>query len=438
MAQEINILDWIRKGLEKPGRTQAGLAQALGVDRAQATRLLQGKRELKVRELRAISEYLDSPLPPGALETASGPGDSDHGASAVREAIDAIARGEIVVVTDDDDRENEGDLVMAAALTTPEKMAFIIRHCCGIVCAPLTLEDARRLHLSPMVAANDAPLGTAFTITVDVRHGLTTGISAEQRANTVRALANGNMGAADFVRPGHVFPLIAREGGVLMRSGHTEAAVDLCRLAGLPPVGVICELANDDGTVMAGKQIDEFAAKYKLKRISVAELIAYRQAREKLVERVAVRQVQTFAGEMTLYCYKTPFDPVQHFALVQGPLGDGRNVPARLHRGEIMGDVFGGSDTLRKTLEQFKREGRGVLVYLRDGTAGVPVNVVTDEKKDDDSEQKRTRHWLDVGLGAQILKDLGVSSIRLRTSTPMTYVGLSGFGIEIAGVEGVA
>lgn len=436
MAQEENILDWIKKGLEKPGRTQAGLAQALGVDRAQATRLLQGKRELKVRELRAISEYLDSPPPPGALELAAAPAEGDHGASAVREAIEAIARGEIVVVTDDDDRENEGDLVMAAALTTPEKMAFIIRHCCGIVCAPLTLEDARRLHLSPMVAANDAPLGTAFTVSVDVRHGLTTGISAEQRANTVRALANSNMGATDFVRPGHVFPLIAREGGVLMRSGHTEAAVDLCRLAGLPPVGVICELANDDGTVMAGRQIDEFAAKHKLKRISVAELIAYRQAREKLVERVAMRQVQTFAGEMTLYCYATPFDPVQHFALVHGALGDGRNVPARLHRAEILGDVFGGSDTLRKTLEQFKREGRGVLVYLRDGTAGVPVNAVSAQRTDD-SEQKRTRHWLDVGLGAQILKDLGVTSIRLRTSAPMTYVGLSGFGIEIAEVEGL-
>ena len=248
MAQETDILDWIRKGLEKPGRTQAGLAQALGVDRAQATRLLQGKRELKVRDLRAISQYLDSPPPPGALELASVAREGEDAATAVREAIEAIARGEMVVVTDDDDRENEGDLVMAAALATSEKMAFIIRHCCGIVCAPLTLSEARRLHLQPMVAANDAPLGTAFTVTVDVRHGLTTGISAEQRANTVRALANGNMGANDFVRPGHVFPLIAREGGVLMRSGHTEAAVDLCRLAGLPPVGVICELANDDGT----------------------------------------------------------------------------------------------------------------------------------------------------------------------------------------------
>ena len=176
-------------------------------------------------------------------------------AQAVALAVEAIARGEMVIVTDDDDRENEGDIVVAASLCTPEKMAFIIRHCCGIVCAPVTPDEARRLNLAPMVASNDAPLGTAFTISVDVRHGLTTGISAEQRTNTVRALANGNMGASDFVRPGHVFPLIAREGGVLMRSGHTEAAVDLCKLANLPPVGVICELANDDGTVMVGEQI---------------------------------------------------------------------------------------------------------------------------------------------------------------------------------------
>src|ERR1700758_1659598 len=195
----------------------------------------------------------------------------------IRTAIAAFARGEIVIVADDDDRENEGDLFVAASMCTPEKMAFIIRHTSGIVCAPVAVDQAKRLHLDPMVALNDAPLGTAFTVSVDVRHGLTTGISAEQRANTVRALANGNMGPSDFVRPGHVFPLIAKEGGVLMRSGHTEAAVDLCRLAGLPHVGVICELANDDGTVMAGQQIEAFAEKHGLKRISVADLIAHRQ-----------------------------------------------------------------------------------------------------------------------------------------------------------------
>src|SRR5207253_3753709 len=211
----------------------------------------------------------------------------------ITEAIEAFARGEIVAVTDDDDRENEGDLVVAASLCTPEKMAFIIRNTCGIVCAPLTLAEARRLRLDPMVASNDAPLGTAFTVSVDVRHGLTTGISAEQRCNTVRALANGNSGAADFVRPGHVFPLVGKEGGVLMRSGHTEACIDLCQLAGLPPVGVLAELMNDDGTVMRGAGVSAFAERHQIKRISIADLIAYRQARDKLVKRVGEFPVQS-------------------------------------------------------------------------------------------------------------------------------------------------
>src|SRR6266853_831221 len=205
----------------------------------------------------------------------------------VQAAVAAFARGELIIVADDDDRENEGDLFVAASLCTPEKMAFIIRHTSGIVCAPLAPEEARRLHLDPMVALNDAPLGTAFTVSVDVRHGLSTGISAEERSNTVRALANGNNGAADFVRPGHVFPLVAREGGVLMRSGHTEACVDLCRLAGLSPVGVLAELMNDDGTVLRGAGVIEFARRHGLQCLSIADLIGHRQARDKLVKRVA-------------------------------------------------------------------------------------------------------------------------------------------------------
>jgi 3,4-dihydroxy 2-butanone 4-phosphate synthase/GTP cyclohydrolase II len=347
-------------------------------------------------------------------------------------AIEAFGRGEIVAVTDDDDRENEGDLIVAASLCTTEKMAFIIRNCCGIVCAPLTADDARRLHLSPMVAMNDAPLGTAFTVSVDVKHGLTTGISAEQRANTVRALANGNMGASDFVRPGHVFPLVAKDGGVLMRSGHTEAAVDLCKLAGLPPVAVICELANDDGTVMVGPQIEAFAERHKVKHISVAELIAYRQAREKLVERVAAFPVKTPIGELTGYAYRTRFDPVLHFAFVHGPVGDGRDMPARLHRADIIGDIFGGG-VIDRVLKRFKAEGRGALIYLRDGAAGVPANLAGAEATESDGA--RAKEWREIGLGAQILRDLGVSSIRLRTDNPRSYVGLAGFGIEIAAVE---
>ena len=218
-----------------------------------------------------------------------------------------------------------------------------------------------------------------------------------------------------------------------MRSGHTEAAVDLCRLAGLPPVGVICELANDDGTVMAGKQIHAFAERHKLKRISVADLIAYRQSRETLVECIATKPVKTRIGEMMMHAYVTPFDTVQHYAFVLGDIGDGRNVPTRLHRADILGDALGANDVLQRVLERFREEGRGVLVYLRDGAAGVPVKKITQNASD--SELERNRAWLDVGLGAQILRNLGVNSIRLRSTNPMSYVGLSGFGIEIAAIE---
>jgi 3,4-dihydroxy 2-butanone 4-phosphate synthase/GTP cyclohydrolase II len=281
-----------------------------------------------------------------------------------------------------------------------------------------------------MVASNDAPLGTAFTVSVDVRHGLTTGISAEQRCNTVRALANNNMGAADFVRPGHVFPLVAKDGGVLMRSGHTEAAVDLCRLAGLPPVGVICELANDDGTVMKGPQIEAFARTHGLKRISVADLIAYRQAREKLVERIGTFPVDTEWGAFTGYAYSTPFDSVNHVALVHGRIGDGTSIPVRLHRANIVADVFEGGRTIAAVMQLFAKEGRGVLVYLRDGTAGVPTTSFTDPELTG-SEVARTSQWREVGLGAQILKDLGVVSIHNIATSTRSYVGLSGFGIEL-------
>src|SRR5271155_2635520 len=241
--------------------------------------------------------------------------------SRVRQAIDAFAAGEILVVTDDDDRENEGDLIVAAVHPTPEKIAFIVRHTSGIVCAPLTSEIARRLSLAPMVADNDAIHGTAFTVSVDYRHGTTTGISADDRTATIRNLANGNAGRSDFVRPGHIFPLIARDGGVLMRSGHTEAAVDFCRLADLEPVAAICELVNDDGTVMRGPQVAAFAERHALQRISVADLIAYRQAREKLVSRVAEFEIETDSGAFKGYAYVTPFDKVHHYAFVYGEIG---------------------------------------------------------------------------------------------------------------------
>jgi 3,4-dihydroxy 2-butanone 4-phosphate synthase/GTP cyclohydrolase II len=352
----------------------------------------------------------------------------------VEAAIKAFAKGEIVAVTDDDDRENEGDLFVAASLCTSEKMAFMIRNTSGIVCAPLGADHARKLRLDPMVAENDAPLGTAFTVSVDVKHGLTTGISAEERCNTVRALANDNSGASDFVRPGHVFPLVAREGGVLMRSGHTEACVDLCRLAGLPPVGVLAELMNDSGTVMRGPEVAAFAKKHNLTQVSIAELIAYRQNRDKLVERVGEFQVASEIGTLNGYAYVTPFDRVHHMAFVYGDVGDGKDVPARLHRADVINDVFGGAKPIHAALKRFKTAGRGVIVFLRDGTAGVPVAEIPHED-DTGTDAARSRQWREVGLGAQILKDLGISSIRLLASSKRTYVGLGGFGIEIADTE---
>lgn len=361
-------------------------------------------------------------------------GFSMHDTSArVQVAIEAIARGEMVVVTDDDDREGEGDLIVAASLCTSEKMAFIVRYTSGIVCAPITVADARRLRLDPMVAVNDSAHTTAFTVSIDYREGLTTGISADERTATVRALTNGNVQGGDFVRPGHIFPLIARDGGVLMRSGHTEAAIDLCRLANLPPVGVISELVNDDGTVTKGQQVVDFAKKHQLKLVTIADLIAYRQAREKLVERVATFPVETAIGKVTGYAFSTPFDEVQHIALVHGDIGDGRAVLTRLHRANALTDVFGGAKTIEAALERFKTEGRGVLVYLRDGTAGVPK---AGYEAKGSSDAIRQQAWREVGLGAQILRDLGVFSIRnLSTSGNRAFVGLSAFGIEIDGTE---
>ena len=221
-----------------------------------------------------------------------------------------------------------------------------------------------------------------------------------------------------------------------MRSGHTEAAVDLCRMANLSPVAVICELANDDGTVMAGEQIETFARKHDLKRISVADLIAYRQTREKLVDRVATFPVKTRIGQVTGHSFCTRFDPVQHFAFVHGRIGEGRDVPTRLHRVDIINDVFGDRSTINGVLDRFKAEGRGILIYLRDGTAGVPAAALPGQEIG--SENSRTAEWREIGVGAQILRDLGVTSIKLLSSTERVYIGLSGFGIEITGTEPVA
>jgi len=346
----------------------------------------------------------------------------------IPEVLQAFANGEIVVVTDDEDREGEGDLIVAASHCTPEKMAFIIRHTSGIVCAPITGEDARRLRLDPMVAHNDSAHTTAFTVSIDYKPGGTTGISAEERAACCRALANPNVGANDFARPGHIFPLIARDGGVLLRSGHTEAAVDLCRLSGLPPVGVISELMNDDGTVTKGAQVAAFAEKHKLKHVTIADLIAYRQAREKLIERVSTFTVDSPIGPLSGYAYRTPFDSIFHVAYVYKGVGDGKNVLTRFHKPNLVRELFNGTTRIRTALDYFQKNGSGVLVYLRDGAAGVPATPLDEPTT---AEAARNQQWREVGVGAQILRDLGVSSIKHLTSSAIEFKGLGGFGIEI-------
>jgi 3,4-dihydroxy 2-butanone 4-phosphate synthase/GTP cyclohydrolase II len=350
----------------------------------------------------------------------------------IPEVLKAFAEGEMVVVTDDEDREGEGDLIVAASLCTADKMAFIIRHTSGIVCAPITADDARRLRLDPMVAHNDSAHTTAFTISIDYKPGGTTGISAEERTACCRALANPNVGATDFARPGHIFPLIARDGGVLLRSGHTEAAVDLCKLSGLPPVGVISELMNDDGTVMKGQQVVDFAVKHKLKHVTIADLIAYRQAREKLIERVSTFTTESPIGTLQGYAYRTPYDPIYHVAYVFKGIGDGTKVLTRFHKPNLVRDLFTGTSRIRAALDYFEKNGSGVLVYLRDGAAGVPVAPLDEPSS---AEAARNQQWREVGVGAQILRDLGVSSIRHLTSSAVDFKGLGGFGIEIASTE---
>jgi len=350
------------------------------------------------------------------------------------EALRAFERGEIVIVMDDDGRENEGDLIVAAVHCTPEKMAFIVRHTSGIVCTPMTRDVARRLNLAPMVAENESAHTTAFTVSVDFRHGTTTGISADDRTLTVRNLANDNAGAADFVRPGHIFPLVAREGGVLMRSGHTEAAVDLCKLAKLPPVGVICEMVNDDGTVMRGPQVTAFAETHGLKLLTVADLIAYRQRQETLVQRLETFDIETPAGKAMAHTYMLPWDSMHHLAIIFGDIRDGEDVPVRLHSEDVVADVFGAGQRLDAIMTSMAAKKRGVIVYLREGSVGVGQQARARRALDGevhDEALRRESEWREIGLGAQILKDLGISSIELLSSRERHYVGLEGFGIRI-------
>ena len=356
----------------------------------------------------------------------------------VDEAISAIGQGELVVVVDDEDRENEGDLIMAAAKATPEKIAFMVRHTSGLLCTPINQEQADRLRLEPMVSRNDAPLATAFTVSIDYKQGLSTGISAEERANTVQALASNNTQATDFVRPGHIFPLVARRGGVLVRSGHTEAAIDLAALAGCAPVGVLAELVNDDGSVMRLPELLEFAKQHELFIISIADLIAWRQRRENLVERIHEFSVKTRVGIATGFSYRTKFEDAEHLALVFGSLNPSSDTLVRIHREKLVEDIFGPQDEHESRLvdvamERLVDAGTGVFIYLRGGFAGVPLDRLHDGEGS--RESVRAREWLEIGVGAQILRDLGLSDIRILAGRKVDYVGLEGFGLHVKGVE---
>ena len=356
----------------------------------------------------------------------------------IDDAIEAIRQGNLVVVVDDADRENEGDLIMAAAKATPERVAFMVRHTSGILCAPITFEQAKRLNLDPMVARNDAPLATAFTVSVDYRHGLSTGIAADERANTVLALASNNTQANDFVRPGHVFPLVGRRGGVLVRSGHTEAAIDLAEAAGCAPVGLLAEIVNDDGSVKRLNDLWTFAEEHKLPIISIADLIAYRQQRENLVERLREFQVNTSVGVAEGVAYRTKFEDAEHLALVFGGIDPNRSTLVRIHREKLVEDIFGPQESHEQrlvdiALNRIQEHKSGIFIYLRSGFSGVPLDRL--HSGPDSTESKRADQWLEIGVGAQILRELGVKRMKILSGREIDYVGLEGFGLKLEGTE---
>ncbi|KIF70800.1 3,4-dihydroxy-2-butanone 4-phosphate synthase [Streptomyces sp. AcH 505] len=370
----------------------------------------------------------------------------------VEQAIRDIAAGRPVVVVDDEDRENEGDLVIAAEKATPEIVAFMMSECRGLICAPMEGDELDRLELPQMVDHNTESMRTAFTVSVDAgsAHGVTTGISAADRATTLRLLAGGAAQAGDFVRPGHVFPLRARPGGVLVRNGHTEAAVDLARLAGLRPAGAIVEIAGEDGVMLRLPELIPFARKNGLTIISIEDLVAYRRTSEPTVRREAQVRLPTAFGEFTAYGYRSTVDGVEHVALVHGDIGDGEDLLVRVHSECLTGDIFSSQrcdcgPQLHASMERVTEEGRGVVVYLR-GHEGRGIGLLSKLRAYELQEQGRDTldANLELGLpadardyaaGAQILDDLGVHSLRLMTNNPEKTAALVSHGLTVTGRE---
>ena len=368
----------------------------------------------------------------------------------VGRALVDLAAGKAVLVIDDEDRENEGDLIFAAQLATPELVAFMVRYTSGYICVPITETNADRLDLPPMFRVNQDRRGTAYTVTVDAREGITTGISASDRAHTVRLLADPATTSADLSRPGHIVPLRARDGGVLRRPGHTEAAVDLARLAGLAPAGVLCEVVSEkDPSGMArADELRTFPDEHGLALISIADLIAYRRRSEKLVERVATARVPLRYGEFTAVGYASSYDNREHVAFVFGEIGDGEDVLVRVHSECLTGDVFGSlrcdcGPQLDAALAAVAREGRGVVLYVR-GHEGRGIGLLHklqayqlqdlgSDTLDANLELGLPADARDYGTGAQILVDLGIHTMRLLSNNPAKRAGLEGYGLRIVG-----
>jgi 3,4-dihydroxy 2-butanone 4-phosphate synthase/GTP cyclohydrolase II len=366
--------------------------------------------------------------------------------STIEDAITAIDRGEFVIVVDDANRENEGDLIIAAEKVTPEAMGFMVRHTSGVVCMPLEGERLDELQLPMMVADNTTAYRTAFTVSVDAKRGTTTGISAADRATTVHTLIDRASTPDDLARPGHIFPLRYREGGVLKRAGHTEAAVDLARLADLYPAGVLAEIVNDDGTMARLPELERFAAEHDLRMISIADLIRYRRHREKLVRRISEARIPTKYGEFTAYVFESLLDGTEHMAFVRGEVTGQSDVLVRVHSECLTGDVFGSMRCdcglqLDLALERVAAEDQGVVVYLRghEGRGiglGHKLRAYTLQDQGRDTVQANVELGFPVdsreyGIGSQILVDLGITTMRVMTNNPAKYGGLEGYGLEI-------